>query len=415
MNTGTVTSWDVNANSTVLKLLVHNNILYAGGDFTILNGFTVKNYLAAIDLSNGIALGWHPNANGVVSELAASGQTIYAAGGFTVLNAATIRMGLAGIDATTGLVTPWNPVLSPAGVFDLNIRNNNFFMAGQFSSIDSEPANRLALFNLTSTCTAPVITTQPSSKEVCQGSDASFSVIATGQGNTYQWRNGTTDIPGAASSTFTISNAAMSQSGANFNVVVSNGACSTTSSNAILTVNPKPTVEFTVTTPQCVGTNYTYNNTSTISVGSVSGYTWHFGDGTPSSNLAIPTHAFAAAGNFNVKLVASSNLDCKDSLIKVVQASICTAIPEVNRETDVRLLQNLVRSTTTLRVKANNSQKINWTVSDIQGRNVMAIKQSISPGTNDLLLDFSGLNAGVYQISAYTAKGNLLVVRFVKL
>ena len=43
---------------------------------------------------------------------------------------------------------------------------------------------------------------------VCSGFPVSFSVTATGTGLIYQWQKGGINIPGAASSTYSISNAA---------------------------------------------------------------------------------------------------------------------------------------------------------------------------------------------------------------
>jgi hypothetical protein len=90
---------------------------------------------------------------------------------------------------------------------------------------------------------APSITTGPTDQTVNAGSSASFSVIASGTGLTYQWRKGMLNltnagnISGATSSELTIDQTIVSDSGFNYNVVVT-GTCSPISSsvNANLSV-----------------------------------------------------------------------------------------------------------------------------------------------------------------------------------
>src|ERR1043165_9985103 len=88
----------------------------------------------------------------------------------------------------------------------------------------------------------PTITTQPLSQSVLAGSNASFSVIASGQTPfSYQWSfNGTNltnglHINGANNSTLIVSNVVASDMG-DYQVIVGNSHGSATSSNAMLTV-----------------------------------------------------------------------------------------------------------------------------------------------------------------------------------
>ena len=79
-----------------------------------------------------------------------------------------------------------------------------------------------------------------------------------------------------------------------------------------VTVYPKPSVSYSVTAGTGNGHSYTFNNTSSIANGSVS-YAWNFGDGTVDSTTS-PTHTFAAIGVYHVKLKATSDNGCKDSV-----------------------------------------------------------------------------------------------------
>jgi hypothetical protein len=84
---------------------------------------------------------------------------------------------------------------------------------------------------------APSITTQPANQTVTAPAPATFSVAASGDAPlTYQWRRNGVDIAGATSATYVLDPTAVSDNGATFDVVVTNGAGSATSSAATLTV-----------------------------------------------------------------------------------------------------------------------------------------------------------------------------------
>jgi hypothetical protein len=85
--------------------------------------------------------------------------------------------------------------------------------------------------------TAPVITTQPASQTVTEGSSVSFTVVATGDpAPSYQWRKDGVNIANATSSTYSIASATPSDAGS-YTVVVSNSQGTVTSNTATLTVN----------------------------------------------------------------------------------------------------------------------------------------------------------------------------------
>lgn len=84
---------------------------------------------------------------------------------------------------------------------------------------------------------ATVINSQQSTQAVCVGSNASFSVNATGTGTlTYQWKKDGVNITGATSNTYTIASTVLADAG-NYTVTVTSDCGSVTSSPAALTVN----------------------------------------------------------------------------------------------------------------------------------------------------------------------------------
>ena len=88
---------------------------------------------------------------------------------------------------------------------------------------------------------APAITTQPQSQTVNQGSNATFTVVATGTNLNYQWRLAGTNVAGATGAAYTRTNAQAADAGG-YSVVVTNGAGSVTSATATLTVVGSPAI-----------------------------------------------------------------------------------------------------------------------------------------------------------------------------
>ena len=82
------------------------------------------------------------------------------------------------------------------------------------------------------TPTAPTISTQPTDATVLTGDTPTFSVAATGMGDTYQWKKNGTAISGATSSSYTAPAATWSDDGAQYTAVVTNAAGSATSNAA---------------------------------------------------------------------------------------------------------------------------------------------------------------------------------------
>jgi gliding motility-associated-like protein len=100
-------------------------------------------------------------------------------------------------------------------------------------------------------------------------------------------------------------------------VAISNNGCADSVSQTV-TVHPKPTVSFAINAPnQCLtGNQYVFTNQSSISSGTLT-HRWTFGDGN-SSIQTSPTYSYATIGSYDVKLVSTSALGCRDSLIRSV-------------------------------------------------------------------------------------------------
>jgi len=168
---------------------------------------TLKDWTITITFSNGISYSWSSNPAGFSSTLLNPG---------TVSPAVTTVYTISVTDALNGCV-------------------------GTASA--------------TVTVGTPVITTQPTAKTICEGSNTSFTVTATGTSLSYEWQisadgvSGWTSLSdgvtynGVTTNTLTISNAPLSLNGYYYRVAVRAGTCTPVYSNAVLlTVNPLPTI-----------------------------------------------------------------------------------------------------------------------------------------------------------------------------
>jgi len=157
-----------------------------------------------------------------------------------------------------------------------------------------------------------------------------FSVNSLAQcinGNSFVFTNNTTIGSGTVSyvwrfgdgNTATTANATHSYLAAGTYTVkliaVSNNGCSD-STTRIVTVNPKPTVNFSINTiAQCLATNqFVFTNLSTITTGTLT-HAWSFGNGATSVQPS-PSYSYIASGSYNVKLVSTSAEGCKDSITR---------------------------------------------------------------------------------------------------
>ncbi|MFY9310285.1 MAG: PKD domain-containing protein [Bacteroidia bacterium] len=96
--------------------------------------------------------------------------------------------------------------------------------------------------------------------------------------------------------------------------------------------NPVPVVDFDLTNA-CGAEPIYFTDMSTISGGSIVGWEWDFGDGSPINTNMNPSYQYnAVEASYSVKLVVTSDLGCKDSIIKT---SYVAPLPNVSWQADV--------------------------------------------------------------------------------
>ena len=96
-------------------------------------------------------------------------------------------------------------------------------------------------------------------------------------------------------------------------VATSNYGC-VDSTRINVSVQPPPVADFSVnTTAQCLNGNQFFFTNNSIASGSPVTYRWDFGDGSTSTQLNT-AYQYNQSGNFTVKLVATAQSGCKDSV-----------------------------------------------------------------------------------------------------
>jgi len=181
-----------------------------------------------------------------------------------------------------------------------------------------------------------LVTAAPSNLTLCPGIDASFSVSATGTGLSYQWYQGTTQMPGQTTSTLDLGPASAANAGT-YSVVVSDACGDMVTNYASLAVNQTvlvtvPPVDFTA----CPGTGAQFSIGAT---GTGLTYQWYKGavqlTGQTTNTLNLSNVSAADAGTYFVvvsdicgdSVTNSANLNVNQNVLVTVPPSNSTNCP----------------------------------------------------------------------------------------
>jgi hypothetical protein len=192
-------------------------------------------------------------------------------------------------DATASSYTIDSVGTTDTGDYDVVITNS-------FGSVTSMVASLTVI-------EPPEITTQPTDLSVVQGSNATFTVEATGlEPLYYQWQFNGTNISAATATSYAVINAQLSNAG-NYTVVITNADGSVTSTQAVLTVGVSPSIAVQPADQTVVaGSNATFMVAATGT--SVLRYQWRFnGTNISGATSSVTTKSSATtnnAGNYDV-------------------------------------------------------------------------------------------------------------------
>jgi PKD repeat protein len=153
---------------------------------------------------------------------------------------------------------------------------------------------------------------------------------------------------------------------------------------------------------------------ATFTNNSLNAYTfdWSFGDNTANSTDENPVHTYAANGTYKVVLTASNGIsstkDSADIVISVV------GVDNTKLMNQLALYPNPVSNNATIAFNLMQSTKLSVKVLDINGRVIATIADnaSFNAGVQNLTVDASALEAGVYMVRLYNNE-TASTIRFV--
>jgi Ig-like domain CHU_C associated/PKD-like domain len=218
--------------------------------------------------------------------------------------------------------------ISPISLLDVSSNYYCVVSGNCASPINSNAAELLVNEKVT-------IVTQPQATQtLCAGTTATFSVVATGTGLSYQWHNGGVPllnggtISGATSSTLSISSLSVSDSSNNYYCVVGGTSpCGNlTSNNAILIVNSIANITTQPQITQSVCANSSINFFITASGGGLS-YQWYKG-----ATMLLNGGAISGATTNSLTINTTSPSDSATDYYCVVSNNCTVGISSNNAE-----------------------------------------------------------------------------------
>ncbi|MDP3360453.1 MAG: LamG-like jellyroll fold domain-containing protein, partial [Lutibacter sp.] len=174
-------------------------------------------------------------------------------------------------------------------------------------------------------------TSQPISQTLCEGSNATFSITATGAISSYQWRKNGVNISGANAASYTVNNITTANNG-NYDIVLTGvgGTCPnaySTVATLTATVLPTATISF-AGTPFCnsivTAQSVTLTGTNAYTGGT---YSAPVGLSINSTTGAI-TPSTSTAGTYTVTYTIPASGGC--GVVTATTTIVITAIPTAN-------------------------------------------------------------------------------------
>lgn len=247
-----------------------------------------------------------------------------------------------------------------AGVYRVQIRNSVGLVTSESATV-----------NVTPTIVAPIITVQPVSATISEGSTHTFTVVATGTNVTYQWFNGDAAIGGATAPSYTTAVAGV------YRVQVSNSGGSVTTASATLSV--APTIVAPTITVQPASASVRQGDTHTFTVGATGTsitYQW-FNAAGPLPNASSSSYSTGAAETYFVIVRNSVGFATSSS-------AVLTVIPIVIAPTITRqpVSASIVAGrTVTLLVEATGTSPLAYQWFNSRGLIAAATGSSFTTGT----------------------------------
>jgi PQQ-like domain len=168
--------WRIPANNDVraLALSTDGTTLYAGGNFSTVNGITHRHLVAINVADHSLITGFKGTAAGMVRDLMPFGNDLYVAGKVTKVGG-VLHRGIGALNATTGAPDASFTFQADNDVLGLAMTGTRLILSGSFTQISGSPRVNLAMIDLatnTLTSWAP--------DKLCSGCNQEFDVATDG-------------------------------------------------------------------------------------------------------------------------------------------------------------------------------------------------------------------------------------------
>jgi predicted Ser/Thr protein kinase len=214
--------------------------------------YVLRGNYASFIKSDYVGRAWFPNGDSIeITSVERSNHRMTVKGHYNLVSVGNAQLALY-VTSTNDLVIPEDPdqstnISQGRGEFQLthshlvpglphvSIYANGRSVAALYFGTPTEALEESRAVWITNT--PPAIASPPANQAVLLGGNATFSVSAVGAAPlSYQWMVNGKSIPAAANATLTLAGVQTNQSGNNYSVRVSNGAGTTNSAGAALTV-----------------------------------------------------------------------------------------------------------------------------------------------------------------------------------
>jgi PKD repeat protein len=327
--TSTTNVWFSQGSSTLVYpnsvTITNSGLLIAGFIFpnTIPSGSYDVNVLNSIDGQMIVPIGFllNPNPNppvivSVAPSSAITGQTltVTVTGQYTNFSQGTSTANVWFNQGTSTLIYPNNVTVLSDTAISANFTIPTNAISGSYDVSTSDDIDGQLVLSGGFFINSCNLSANYSSNNVCLNNPTTFSDLSTtqtgvitswvwnfGDGNTSTLQNPQHTYPGYGSYTVAL-------------LVTNNFGCKDSIRDSIF-VNPLPIPNF-VSDTVCFNNQTSFSDLSFVPYGSITGWSWNFGDPSSSaniSNIQNPSHAFTSPGSYTVIMTITSDSGCQST------------------------------------------------------------------------------------------------------
>ncbi|HEX7903117.1 MAG TPA: PKD domain-containing protein [Chitinophagaceae bacterium] len=253
-------------------------------------------------------------------------------------------------DATPTVVATSNinqtHIYSTPGVYTvtLMVETNSGCSSTVFSKPVTISVNPVTNFNLPSVCLPAGAASFNNSSSISSGTIASYA---------WDFGNGNTSVLQNPINTYT--------STGPYNVTLtatSDNGCTDTKTQLLNTIYPEPQAVFNAPAEVCTGTAVNFTENSTVITGTVTQWSWNFGDGN-TSTIKNPVHTYVLPGVYTVTLYVVSDKGCQTVNNFATRTITVNALPTTTFSTSLPgcVSRSIIFSETSV---ANSGTLVKW-------------------------------------------------------